>query len=192
MGKFVELQPMPVANQSIVGSYQNANKPLSATAQSGVCIRAARQAVQDGRAKTATPPHIFTAVLDGLLDLLGLGLKYPPAADAWDLTLQSWDSEFAKYQLTDAADVIRVAEGFKATKRYALSGNGGGIFPKALDVINAMPPRVLHKGIEHQRSEEEVNVSRQERASKRSQLIAQGGVLAEMMRKNRLVAAVNH
>ena len=57
-------------------------RKISATAQSAACLRAAKEAVLSGKVITPLPIGVFGAMTDGLLELLGCGLSYPPAADA--------------------------------------------------------------------------------------------------------------
>ena len=117
-------------------------RKISATAQSAACLRAAKEAVLSGKVITPLPIGVFGAMTDGLLELLGCGLAYPPAADAWDVTLASWGKEFARLQLADD-DTARVGTAFANAKRNALAGEKR--FPNVQEVLGCLPMRLRER-----------------------------------------------
>ena len=117
-------------------------RKISATAQSAACLRAAKEAVLSGKVITPLPIGVFGAMTDGLLELLGCGLAYPPAADAWDVTLASWGKEFARLQLADD-DTARVETAFANAKRNALAGEKR--FPNVQEVLGCLPMRLRER-----------------------------------------------
>ena len=117
-------------------------RKISATAQSAACLRAAKEAVLSGKVITPLPIGVFGAMTDGLLELLGCGLAYPPAADAWDVTLASWGKEFARLQLADD-DTARVGTAFTNAKRNALAGEKR--FPNVQEVLGCLPMRLRER-----------------------------------------------
>ena len=117
-------------------------RKISATAQSAACLRAAKEAVLSGKVITPLPIGVFGAMTDGLLELLGCGLSYPPAGDAWDVTLASWGKEFARLQLADD-DTARVETAFANAKRNALAGEKR--FPNVQEVLGCLPMRLRER-----------------------------------------------
>ena len=117
-------------------------RKISATAQSAACLRAAKEAVLSGKVITPLPIGVFGAMTDGLLELLGCGLAYPPAADAWDVTLASWGKEFARLQLADD-DTERVETAFANAKRNALASEKR--FPNVQEVLGCLPMRLRER-----------------------------------------------
>lgn len=126
----------------------------SKTAQSYETLTVCRQMVLSGGLKTTIAPNVCLVLIDGLLSLLGSGLKYPPPADAWQHTLTVWADELARVKLThDDSDRLRTA--FDAAKRRALSDGSDKHFPSVHDVIACLPRKLVPR-VEHKKSPEEI------------------------------------
>ena len=145
--QITSMQNTTVAVQSV----SNVSAP-SKTKQSTMTLMAVREAVATGKLQTVLPPSICLTIIDGLLDLLGQGLKYPPAADAWEFTLTAWANEFARYGLVDD-DVQRVQKAFQIAKKQATHSNERR-FPEIVDVLSCLPMKWVQK-IEHKITPEE-------------------------------------
>lgn len=172
----------PVVNdsgRSVAPAAAPVGKGQSATAKSRDCLKVAKIAVLGGQAQTATPAPVFAAVVDGLMECLGHGLAYPPAADAWDLTLKTWDAAFAKLRLTaDAESVQRVQTAFAVTLKAALKSDGR-VFPKVDDVVANLPMRLVAKAIERKQTAEEKAAAESARAA----IMESGSGIGKILKK---------
>lgn len=115
---------------------------VSKTKQSVMALMSAKEAVLSGQVETILPKPVFVVMVDGLLDLLGQGLSYPPASDAWAFTLSVWGGELAKRGL-DGDDAGRLQTAFAELKKWALSDAGGRKFPEISDLVKCLPARIV-------------------------------------------------
>lgn len=115
---------------------------VSKTKQSVMALMSAKEAVLSGQVETILPKPVFVVLVDGLLDLLGQGLSYPPASDAWAFTLSVWGGELAKRGL-DSDDAGRLQTAFAELKKWALSDAGGRKFPEISDLVKCLPARIV-------------------------------------------------
>lgn len=173
-----ESKQMTTVTVQSTSAAQSANAP-SKTKQSTMTLMAVREAVAAGKLQTVLSPKICLVLIDGLLDLLGQGLKYPPAADAWEFTLTAWANEFARYGLVDD-DIQRVQKAFQIAKKQATQSHDRR-FPEIVDVLSCLPMKLVQK-IEHK-------LTPQEWKEKSTQGRKQTGELLKIIGKKQVQAA---
>ncbi len=151
-----ELKSHDEQSTTVITQTANNHAPTqSKTKQSVMTLMSVREAVVSDSLKTVLPKSISLVLVDGLLDLLGNNLKYPPAADSWEFTLTAWANEFARSHLGDD-DVGRVQAAFNAAKAKATHpDNHERRFPDVADVLSCLPMKLVQKQLEHKLSQEE-------------------------------------
>ena len=158
------------ANTNIANTAQP--RQMSATAQSLQCLNVAIEAVETGRVVCPLPKQVFKALAAGLKDLISSQLSFPPAADAWGDTLNSWVSDFANHSSRwHDDDAERVRRAFQAAKREAQKDGGDNRFPTAAKVLNSLGVRLVVPELTYKKSDEEIQAEKANGRAKVAELL---------------------
>ena len=116
--------------------------------------------------------RVFKALAAGLKDLISSQLSFPPAADAWGDTLNSWVDDFANHSSRwHDDDAERVRRAFQAAKRDAQKDGGDNRFPTAAKVLNSLGVRLVVPELTYKKSDEEIQAEKAHGRAKAAELL---------------------